>query len=424
MSEPAIFALIRNGETHYYADRWASALLRREVLWGPEDFEAWVTQFEQLDEWDEDCDGGAVVDFDKRSMLWSGDTSNYGIPRIWQTYCQLMTAAWPGFDVKVSANGAEALAEYLGLPRNEEDPEDALEDDEDEEEYEPRPLTVEDAGADDDGEDIDEDDEPDKDAPYPRAWVTLIDEEGSTRQRQLDELPIDLLKGQVEALQAVAKLRPAEIPKEAHVSEGLIINPKKKTARIWGSPELLTKMKQLGGQWKGWQLKWTHHGYSDQCAVCNTPGQPMTEVDVLAKILPVVISTEQFSLGTVFGVIGGGMKKFAKKATGCLGVVLCIPLVLFGVFSGNWTAVLYAIGATAVVVVGLYMFVARKFRKAVTKNMPAQDNDETSTAVAGPQEEEARKARIDQLLAAAKLPPLAEIEPHFPDVSGLELLAT
>lgn len=426
MSEPAAFALIRDGQTRLFADRWASAVLRREILWGPDDFEAWVNQFEQTDEWFDDYSGGAIVDFDKRRLLWSGDTSSYNIPRLWKLYCQLMHAAWPGFAIEVCEEGRDEFRKYLGLPEQQLDPDEPLEDEEDDDErYEIREAKVEDArlGASSDDEDDEDDEEDDED--QSRAWITLVDEDGSVRHRQLSELTLDLLKGEAAAIQAVAKLPPAEIPKEAVVSEGLILNPSKRTARIWGSPELLKKMKTLGKLWNGWQLKWTHHGYSDQCQVSNTPGMPMSEVDALAKILPVVLSTEQFNLEAVFGLIGGKVNKFAKKATGCLLVVLCIPLVLFGVFSGNWTAVMYSIAATVVVVVGLFMLVARRFRKAVGSKVPKRgDEDAKGPVVAGPLEEAARKQRVDQLLTAAKLPPLAEIEPHFADVSGLEVLAS
>jgi len=46
MSEPAMFALVRNGEARFFANRWAGALLQREVMWGPDDFEKWVLQIE------------------------------------------------------------------------------------------------------------------------------------------------------------------------------------------------------------------------------------------------------------------------------------------------------------------------------------------------------------------------------------------
>ncbi|MEM8944089.1 MAG: hypothetical protein AAGD11_02820 [Planctomycetota bacterium] len=421
MSEPAIFTLIRDGKRRHYADRWASATLRREVMWGPVDFEAWVEQFEQLDEWDDCCSGGAVVDYDNHLLLWSGDISSFQAPRMWRTYCQLMTAAWPNFQVKFADNGTDQFADYLGIPLSQEAADEG-EDDNDNEEYEHRPPTVVEARRDDpddqEASDVDPNDE------SLRAWITLIDDDGNARQRQLSELTLDLLRGESPAINALTALPPAEIPKEAYVSEGLLLNPTKRTARIWGSSELLNRMKQYGKLWKGWQLKWTHHGYADQCAASGTKGLPMSDIDALAKILPLILSTEQLNLGAVMDALGDGVKKFAEKTTGCLTFLICIPLVLFGAFSGNWTAVAYSVGATIFVISALFILVTRRFRNAVKKNIPQNDPDEESTVVAGPLEEDARRARVNQLLLRADLPSLDEVEPHFKAVSGLELLAS
>ncbi len=419
MSEPAVYTVIRDGKKRFFVnDWWSTGALRRELIWGPDDFEAWVEQFEQVEEWNYSCAGSALVDYDKNTLMWCCNVTSLKAPRIWRTYSNLLSSAWPNFTVKYTENNNEDMADYLGLPHQ------TIEMDSDDEEsdveYDRRFFKINEARLDDPE---DEEDQAEEDDDSLRAWVTLIDEDGSTRQRQLRELSLDLLKGEAAALDALAKLPPAEIPREAWVSEGLILNPSKKTARMWGSNELLGRMKEYGKLWNGWRLKWTHRGYAEQCATSGTQGLPMSDIDVLAKILPLVLSTAQVNANMILGSLGGGVKKLAKKATGCLVFLLCIPLVLFGAFSGNWTAVLYSMGATAGVIVGLYLYVARKVRKAVTDKMPNTD-DEPEFVVAGPLEAEARKARIDQLLVKANLPRLHEVEPHLPETTGLELLAS
>ena len=345
MSEPAAFALIEDGETRYFADRWASATLRREVMWGPEDFKAWVTQFELLDEWPEDCDGGAVVDYDKKTLLWYGESWNNQVPRVLAAYRRLLLTAWTGFEVHRANTGVEELFARLGIPRHtdedDEDDEDDIEDDyaddEDErlareqEKYGYRAETVEDALLDDpeeDDEDNEDDDEDDEESI--RAWITLIDASGATRHRQLEQLPLDLLKARPDSIDSLSKLPPAEIPPEAVVAEGLWINLTDKTAAIWGSPELLGTMRTLGKEWKDWKLTWAKRGYEDQCAVCNTKGVPMSTVDALAKILPMILSTEQFNLGTVIGALGGGLKKLHKTR--------CKPVLYLSIEVGRSTS--------------------------------------------------------------------------------------
>ncbi len=422
MSEPAVFALIRDGETRFFADRWAGALLCREVMWGPQDFEAWILQHQPLDEWDDECIGGALIDFDRKLCLWSGDLSNYSVPRVSAAYHKLLEAAWPEFEVRHAAKGIRELTEHLGRKPSFEDDEYDEEEDED-----VRPRTVAEATGrydDEDDEDFDDEDfDDDGDDDEVRAWVTIVDAERRMRQRRLDQLPLDLLKAKSEAITAVAKLPPAEIPSEALVSEGLWVDESKKIARVWGSPALFETMQGLAKNWKGWEFKWSRNGYRDQCQASGTEGVPMSDAEALAKVLPLILSTQQFNLQSMLGALGGGLKKTAAKATGCLLVLICLPLLVFGAFSGNWTAVLIAIVATTVVVVGLFKLIEYRFTRAVKKNMPRSGDDQESPGVAGPQDKEERRQRINALLVAASMPPLAEVEPLFSDASGLELLA-
>lgn len=439
MSEPAGFALIQDGKTRYFVDRWASATLRREVIWGPGDFEAWVTQFEQLDEWPEDCCGGAVVDYDKKTLLWCGEGWNSQVPRVIDTYGILLATAWPGFTIRQATAGVDELYTRLGIEIEPDELDDELDEDErqerEEERYgyrstslrDVRRVETEDSDSDEDTTDEVLDSDHDDDSEL-RAWITIIESDGQTRQRQLDELPLNLLKAKPKTLAALDNLSPAEIPREAIVSEGLWLNSAEKTAGIWGSPELLATMTKLGKQWQGWDLKWKRNGYAKQCMQCKTQGVPMSDADALAQILPMILSTQQFNMGSVLGAIGdalgGGVKKIAIKATGCLAFVVCLPLMAFGFFSGNWTAALGSIAVALVVIVGAYLLVARRFKKAVSSKLPQDDSSEASTLVAGPQDEQPRRERIDQLLASAKLPQLEKIEPLFPEATGLELLAT
>ena len=88
------------------------------------------------------------------------------------------------------------------------------------------------------------------------------------------------------------------------------------------------------------------------------------------------------------------------------------------------TPVLISIAVTFLAVVVLFKFVTYRIKRALTKNLPRSDDGGSETLVAGPEDEQQRKERIDKLLIAAELPRLAEIEPLFGDTSGIELLAT
>ncbi len=182
-------------------------------------------------------------------------------------------------------------------------------------------------------------------------------------------------------------------------------------------------MKKYKEHWQGWKLTWLKRGYADQCAASGTMGMPMTHAEAVAKVVPLILSTQQFDANAMLGAIGGGLKGFANKAVGCLLIVLSLPLVIFALVSGNWQSALIAIAVTSLIVIGLYQFVIYRFKRAVRKGLSQVDQQRPNALVAGPQDEEARRQRVDQLLKLAKLPRLAEVEHLFSKKTGLELLA-
>ena len=115
MSEPASFAIIRDGQKRYYGDRWASALLHRELVWGPEALETWILTLSELDEWYDDVDGGVVIDFDRRRLVWCIAGEMLSVPKVAAIYGQLLAKAWPKYEIVSAATGRE-LTEALDLP--------------------------------------------------------------------------------------------------------------------------------------------------------------------------------------------------------------------------------------------------------------------------------------------------------------------
>ncbi len=418
MSEPAMFATVRDGVARFFADRWASAVLRREVMWGPEDFESWVLQFEPLDEWDGECDGGAVVDFDRRILAWSCDAPGYRVPRVSFVYQKMLAAAWRDFEIVHVDGGNEALARYL--PSAGEDTPALIVQNRGPDRDPPvaRPTTVDEARR-----CVTDDDEQENDDDAIRAWVTLIDADGKTRQRELEALPFDLLMAKTDALQALAALGPAPIPPEAVVSEGIWINSSERSAGFWGPPELYAMMKKYSEHWQDWNLTWLKKGYADQCAAASTKGMPMTNAQAVAIVVPLILSTQQFDAQVMLGAIGGGLKRTANKAVGCLLVVLSLPVLIFGLVTGNWRGVLITIAVTSLVVLGVYQFAVYRFKRMVRRGLSDSERERPQPVVAGPQDEGMRRKRIDELLNRAGLPRLAQVEHLFSDKKGLELLA-
>jgi hypothetical protein len=145
-------------------------------------------------------------------------------------------------------------------------------------------------------------------------------------------------------------------------------------------------------------------------------------------LVPKILSTKRIDLGAIFGAIGGQLKKTAAKATGCLTVLLCAPVLLFGVISGNLKAAAITIAIVVVAVIVVFKYIELRFKRKFTdgpigKHAAHQDSSRSRAAVAGPLDAAQRRGRLDELLAAAGLPPLVAIEKHIdPDDAVGELL--
>ncbi len=414
MSQFAMIALVRDGHTKYFVDRWAAGFLFREMLWGPDDFETWVSHLEPSDEW-EVAGSGAIVDFDQRRLIWTDEHESLVVPRVWSVYERLLDAAWPDFEVRHTDEISE-LFTALGLPFERFDDE--------EEEYETRSETVLIAGRiydDEDDEELgdeelaDEDVEEDDygfDEEESRAWVTVISNDGVIRHRQLDDLPLDLLRADQSALERLETLAPAEVPPEAVVSEGMWIRHDQQQVGIWGRAPTKRQLAKLQDHWTGWTIQWSDDGYTAQCGVSGPTGVPMNEQQALAKFLPIVLSTKRFDMDTVFGAIGGSLRKTALKGVGCLFIAVCTPLLLFGLFSGNWTAVLISVLVTAIIFFVGFKIVEYRFKKKFKDTVPKHEESK-APPVAGPLDENERRARLDELLKNAGFPSLDVIEPQF-----------
>jgi hypothetical protein len=415
MSEPAIFILIRDGQPRFFADRWASVFLHREILWGPEEFEAWATAHEELDAFEEDCAGGVAVDYDQRRLWWCGYAESLQVPRVDRLYHRLLQAAWPGFEVRYAEQGMAELAKLVGYDM----PPVPLD------EY--RLEAIEDVArdyADDDPDDDEEyeDEEPRYSDGERRAWVTLLDSEGVVRHWQLDEISLDILLNDGSPMEALARLSPAEVPPEVEVAEGIWIDQSKQMIGVWGSPALQTRLDTIREHWHGWTVIWAERGYGQQCEVAGPVGEPLSDEAALAQFLPVVLSTKQFNLSSIMSSLGGGLKRTAMKATGCLVIVLCVPIVVFGLISGDWTSVGITCAVVVVLAIGTFKIVEYRFSRWFKGKIPQPDSAGDPPPVAGPLDERARRQRVDALLAIAKLPPLAKIEPLFPEESELDAL--
>ncbi len=420
MSEPAVFVLIKDGEKRYFSDRWANAFLYREILWGPEELERWLTDGEEDEYFVEECSGGAVVNYDTRELTWCGSEESMSLPRVQRQFQQLLEAAWPGFRVSLAANGEHGLATAAG--------ESTGEDEDDDHGYSGRDNNVREAAGQYDLEEEEDDDDEPFDDETTRAWVTLIGSKGAARHRNLNLISEDLIKPTKAALDKLRDLPAAEVPPEKLVVEGMWIDTRTKEIGYWGGWDAVKTLPRIQKGWKGWTVRWAENGYADQCQVSGLPGVLMSDEEALAQIVPTILSTKRLDIGAFVGAIGGQLKSTAMKATGCLVVVLCIPILLFGYFAEKMQAAGIAAGALVVTVAVLFKLLERRLKKKLSQSPIGDMKDRDKQAeqgrapVVGPLDKDERRAKLDQLLAASGLPALERIQPHINEDESLDAL--
>lgn len=439
MSEPASFVIIRDGEKRYYYDRWAHSFLYRNLIWGPEELDHWLRQEAADDEWDDDICGGVVVDFDQRLLVWDGDDDDLRVPRVAKVLHQLLETSWPGYRIEYAARGVADLARAAG----ETDSAGGMSRENvatiSDEFFNDRPHTIRealgiydddademddvDADEDDDFDEDEEDDYLDDDAS--RAWVTLINEQGAVRHRQLSELSQDIFSGSKEAIRSLLSMDAAEVPAEKMVREGIWFDFGKRQIGFWGSHTSKLSLPHLQRGWTNWDVSWAEGGYADQCGVSGPSGIPMSDEEALAKLTPKILSTKRIDMSTILGAMGSSIKKTAVKATGCLALLLSAPVLIFGLIAGKLQAAAITIAIVWVGLAIVFKVIEYRFKKKFTDGpmagLTARDSDrDTRPPVAGSLDATSRSQQLDRILAASGFPSLAVVSRHIDEDDALE----
>ena len=123
MGQRANLVIVRGGAWRLYYDHWCANRLDVELFWGPELAVEFIEQRGALadpGDWLDEvwCEGGAIVDEDRRILLWfGGEDIAYDVP-LRTAYLDLMRTQWPGWEIRWAAGGIQELGEYLGLPKS------------------------------------------------------------------------------------------------------------------------------------------------------------------------------------------------------------------------------------------------------------------------------------------------------------------
>ena len=90
-------------------------------------------------------------------------------------------------------------------------------------------------------------------------------------------------------------------------------------------------------------------------------------------MIPLLLSTERFDGSVLLGAMGGGLKKTAKKLAGCLYLVVCIPILIFAFFSGQWTSALITVAVTLVIFIVIFKLIERNLPKDELFSTPSSE---------------------------------------------------
>lgn len=121
MGQRANLVVVHDGAWQLYYSHWRANTLDKDLFWGPAYAAAFIRSqrpcepTEWLDEvW---AEGGAVLDLDRRVILfYGGEDVLYELPRR-QIHLAIMRRVWEGWEIRWAHEGIVDIAEYVGVPR-------------------------------------------------------------------------------------------------------------------------------------------------------------------------------------------------------------------------------------------------------------------------------------------------------------------
>jgi hypothetical protein len=418
MIEPALFALIRDGQTTWYLDPCGSQMLIRNLVWGPEALEHWLQQHDAFDEWDseeQEIVAGVVVDFDAQAMLWYAD-DGLQHARSCRLADRLIETAWSGFEILYSNTGIADVLLAAGLagarPEHRVLVDVQADVDSDFDPLAGRCETVEEQAEYD--EDLDPDDEDER-----FAWITIVDDDNCVHHRLLGETPVDVIYNRGPTLAQLLDLSSAEIPAEINVTEALLFDMANQTIRVWGGRHVAALETALQGSWVGWTVTLQQgDGYGEQCRISGPVGAPMSDAEALGSVLPVLLSTKRIDASMILGELGKSLKGCAIRIVATVTGLICLPFLIFALVTGNWKATGITVLVIIAIVTILFKVLERRWKRGFAKTMADRnvlsDPIESShPVVVGPTDGKKRRRELDDLLRKAGMPTVAEVEPFF-----------
>lgn len=120
MGSRANYLLIDKGVSVLWYSHWGAQSIVRDLFWGPELAMAFVRCQQRTEEWLDDvwCEGAALIDVAKKTVLLFGGEDIKYEPPLRRIYLELLRGPWSGWDIRWTHEGLVDIAEYAGLDRD------------------------------------------------------------------------------------------------------------------------------------------------------------------------------------------------------------------------------------------------------------------------------------------------------------------
>jgi hypothetical protein len=117
MGARAQYVVVENGAWQRYYSHWAANRVVHDLLPGPAAATRCFRANREIDEWLDDlwCEGAALVDHDRRTLLWFAFADNWADHLAARS---VLARTWPGWDVRFAHDGMGDLTHHLGLGRD------------------------------------------------------------------------------------------------------------------------------------------------------------------------------------------------------------------------------------------------------------------------------------------------------------------
>jgi len=119
MGQRCNLGIIENGQVTVYYDHWAANILDIELLWGPEIARKFIEERDaKPDSWLDDvwAEGGCVIDFDSKHLLWYGGEDIIFAPDLNLIHQELLQSQWTGWNVEWAKDGIFDIARKARIP--------------------------------------------------------------------------------------------------------------------------------------------------------------------------------------------------------------------------------------------------------------------------------------------------------------------